>query len=61
MNHWITSSYGLDCIPPPLAIRPELKQEDVDWLNDQMAITGKPPVKYSRRLPRPPAHVQYNA
>jgi hypothetical protein len=45
---------GVAAIPPPLDVRPELKPEDVDWLNAQMAVAGRPPVTYARALPPPP-------
>jgi hypothetical protein len=48
-------------IPPPLAIRPELTEDDVRWLNDQMALVDRPPVQYARELPRPPAWRIYSA
>lgn len=44
---------GLKMIPPPLAVRPELTADDVAWLNDQMALTERPPVRYARELPVP--------
>jgi hypothetical protein len=41
--------------PPRMDVRPELTTEDVAWLNKQMALTESPPVRYARRMPRPPA------
>lgn len=32
-------------LPPPLAVHPELTSEDVAWLNDQLALAGRP-VRY---------------
>jgi hypothetical protein len=48
---------ALKMIPPPVAVMPELTAEDVAWLNDQMALTDRPPVSYARELPRPPVAV----
>lgn len=45
---------GVAMIPPPLAVRPELTADDVAWLNEQMALTERPPVRYARKLPDPP-------
>jgi hypothetical protein len=45
---------ALKLIPPPLAVRPELTADDVAWLNGQLALTDRPPVRYSRELPLPP-------
>lgn len=45
---------GVAMIPPPLAVRPELTDDDVDWLNTQLQLVGRPPVVYARRLPQPP-------
>lgn len=45
---------GVAMIPPPVAVVPELTADDVAWLNDQMALTERPPVRYARELPRPP-------
>lgn len=44
---------GVAMIPPPLAVRPELTADDVAWLNEQMALTDRPPVRYARDLPVP--------
>lgn len=44
---------GVAMIPPPLAVMPELAADDVAWLNEQMALTGRPPVRYARELPVP--------
>jgi hypothetical protein len=40
--------------PPRLAVRPELTEADVAWLNQQMALTDQPPVTYARAIPAPP-------
>jgi hypothetical protein len=45
---------GVAAIPPPLAVRPELTDEDVAWLNEQLALTSRPPVQYARVLPAAP-------
>ena len=45
---------GREMIPPPLAVRPEFTDDDVRWLNAQMQLTGKPPVRYAREMPPPP-------
>jgi hypothetical protein len=45
---------GVAMIPPPLAVRPELTADDVAWLNEQMAHTERPPVRYAREMPLPP-------
>lgn len=39
---------------PRLALRPELTEEDVAWLNRQMGMTDDPPVRYAREIPLPP-------
>lgn len=44
---------GVAMIPPPLAVMPELAVDDVAWLNEQMALTDRPPVRYARELPIP--------
>lgn len=41
-------------IPPPLAIRPELTDGDVAWLNGQLALVDTPQVRYARMLPASP-------
>lgn len=45
---------GVAMIPPPLDVRPELTDDDVDWLNTQLQLGGRPPVVYARQLPKPP-------
>lgn len=45
---------GAAMIPSPLDVRPELTDEDVAWLNEHMALTERPPVRYARRLSVPP-------
>ncbi len=45
---------GIAMIPPPTALRPELTDDDVVWLNGQMELTGRPSVQYARSLPTPP-------
>lgn len=35
-------------------VRPELADEDVRWLNAQMALVDNPRVVYARRALRPP-------
>ena len=45
---------GVAAIPPPLAVRPELNDDDIAWLNEQLALTSRPPVRYARALPLPP-------
>lgn len=45
---------GVEAIPPPLAVRPELTDGDVTWLNEQLALTERPSVRYARELPAPP-------
>jgi hypothetical protein len=49
-----TNLAGVAMIPPPLAVCPELTADDVAWLNEQMALTDRPPVRYARELPIPP-------
>lgn len=44
---------GAAMIPPPTAVRPELTTDDVAWLNEQMALTDRPPVRYAREIPIP--------
>lgn len=44
---------GVAMIPPPMAVRPELTADDVAWLNEQMALTERPPVQYARAVPIP--------
>lgn len=44
---------GAAMIPPPTALRPELTDGDVAWLNGQMALTGRPPVQFAREIPIP--------
>lgn len=44
--------------PTPVAVRPELTDDDVAWLNEQMARVGNPPVRYAREIPLPPVAVQ---
>lgn len=45
---------GVAMIPPPTAVHPELTDDDVAWLNDQLALTERPPMRYARTLPPPP-------
>lgn len=53
-THRGLSLAGVAAIPPPLAVRPEMTDGDVTWLNEQMALTERPPVRYARQLPAPP-------
>ncbi len=41
-------------LPPPLAVRPDLTDGDVAWLNAQLALCDEPAVHYTRDLPTPP-------
>ncbi|KXK63358.1 hypothetical protein AWW66_03325 [Micromonospora rosaria] len=45
---------GGTVIPPRLAVDPRLTDEDVRWLNDHLALTADPPVRYARAVPVPP-------
>lgn len=44
---------ALKLIPPPLAVCPELTDDDVAWLNGQLALTERPPMTYAREVPVP--------
>lgn len=46
-------------LPPRLAVRPELTDDDVAWLNGQMAMVDNPPVRYVREIPLPPPSGRY--
>lgn len=41
-------------IPASLAVLPELTEDDVTWLNQQMALVDNPPIRYAREVPLPP-------
>lgn len=45
---------GVAMIPPPLDVRPELADDDIDWLNDQLSLVDRPDRRYARELPPPP-------
>jgi len=54
IDNWGRSQASAAALPARLAVRPELTAADVTWLNDQLALTERPPVRYARELPRPP-------
>lgn len=41
-------------LPPRLAVHPELTDDDVAWLNEQLTLVDRPAVRYARALPLPP-------
>jgi hypothetical protein len=41
-------------LPPRLAVRPELTDDDVAWLNRQLELVDRPEVRFARTLPLPP-------
>lgn len=49
-----TVPVDLSDLPPRLAVRPELTDEDVRWLNSHLELVDRPAVKYSRQGPPTP-------
>lgn len=41
-------------VPPTLAVRPELTEADVGWLNAQLDLCGRASVRYARQVPTQP-------